>query len=229
MLQSYADDDSWTFFTLAGCPMEFVQAMFKLAKLSSIYEKTKSMEWTIFNTIPVDMVAEEVKAFRNIERISLHELDDFRDDPNIRHNRYLCVEAWRHTILLFICRVFGHVQTAQDLRKIDYHSRLILDHTRCIPESDFTQKQLLLPIFLAAAEVGDERNRSFARHYCYHWNNVSRFGHFGSAVELLELIWSDWDENTRDSYWWGTKIKAGNESQWGSTTDSSMAQEILLG
>jgi hypothetical protein len=227
MLTNFADDDNWTFFTLTGCPVEFVQVMFKLAKLAWIYERTKDMEWTIFNSIPVDMICEEVKAFVNNEALSLDDLDGLDEEPSARRSRYLCIEAWRHAILLYVCRVFDNARAMRELRKIDYHSRMILDHARCIPGSDYTQKQLLLPVFLASAEVGDERNRNFARRYCKHWNTITRFGHFGSAGELLESIWADWDTSTRTDYWWGTKIRAGTETQFGAS--SSMVQEVLLG
>lgn len=228
MIAAFNDRHSWDFFTLNGCPIEFVRAMAKLAKLASIYEKTRTMEWTIFNTIPVDGIVEEVREYKNVEETDLDDLDEEDIDVNVQRSRYLCIEAWRHAILLYVCRVFNSSQDAGGLRRIDYHSRHIFDSVRCIPETDFIQKQLLLPVFLAGAEAGSQRDRDCARDYCAYWNAVSRFGHFASAGQLLNDIWEDWSELTRSEYWWGMKVAAGQDGQWTNSADL-MPSEVLLG
>ena len=165
-LMAYNESDGWSFFTLNGCPAEFVMAMAQLAKLSSIYEQTSHMEWTIFNKFPVDVVIEEVKAYHNEEEVTSDDFDHLKEDPEARRNRFHCVEAWRHTIILYACRVFTLMQDENGMRLINHLARVILDHVRCIPHTDILQKQVLLPVFLAASEVGDERNRAFVRRWC---------------------------------------------------------------
>lgn len=216
------DAQSWDFFTLYGCPMEFLRHMAELSKLASIYEKTKAMEWTIFNVLPVDVIIEHVRQYRNPECVDVSALEHDEADVEAQYSRYLCIEAWRNAILLYICRVFRATQDAPSLRQIDHHKRLILDSVRCIPETDFTQKQMLLPVFLAGAEAGTERDRSVARSYCAFWDQTSRFGHFGSAGQMLEEIWAGWAEDNRSDYWWGVL-------PWTISADGPLATEVLLG
>ena len=228
-ITEFHDRQSWDFFTLYGCPIEFVRTMAHLAKLASIYEKTKTMEWTFFDTLPVDIIIEEVSKYKNPEALHPSDLEDDQNDLNAQQHRYLCIEAWRHAILLYALRVFNATQDASGLRKIDYHARMILDAVRCIPESDFTQKQVLLPVFLAGAEAGAERDRIIARSYCTYWDTKSRFGHFDSAEHILEDIWSGWSEDTRSWYWWGSKIAPNNASQSADPDAGPLTSEILLG
>lgn len=226
-LHGFDDGDGWSCFDLNGCPIELISAMARLAKLASIYKKTTEMEWTIFNLHPVKVIIDEVKLYVNDEKVEWDELNHLSDDINLRRNRYYCVEAWRHAILLYTYRVFTQRPDERELRAIDYLSRLILDCVRCIPSSDIIQKQILLPVFLAAAEVGDEETRSMVREYCAYWSNASRVYHFQTAGCLLDSIWKDWDPLTRDVYWWGVKI---DPQDW-MTNDSgqTLVSELLLG
>ena len=58
-------EDAWTFISLHGCPVELMAVMRELARLASIYEKSAKLEWTIFNTYPVDLLLEDVLNFKN--------------------------------------------------------------------------------------------------------------------------------------------------------------------
>ncbi|KAL7936978.1 fungal-specific transcription factor domain-containing protein [Trichoderma chlorosporum] len=202
--------DQRSFFALNGCPAEFLPAMARLAKLSAIYEHTTTMRWTIFDRTPVDDVIQKVRDFVNKEDATISEIEHLEDDPDARRNRFHCIEAWRHAILLYVCRVFNPKQDARQVRHIRYLARIILDSVRSIPITEIIQKELLLPVFLAASEAGDEQSRSFVRQYCGHWSDVSHFYHFNSTLTLLESIWSDWDPSTGDTYWWGVKVRAGH-------------------
>lgn len=215
-------------FNLNGCPLDFVSAMARLAKLAAIHETTLQMEWTIFNRFPVDTIIEEVRNYTNHESVTFEDMEYLEEDPDARRNRYHCIEAWRHAILLYTCRAFTSKQDDYGLRQISQLSRIILDSVRCIPLTNLLQKQLLLPVFLAAAEMGSEVDRSFARRYCKHWSDVSGYYHFESAAMLLEDIWRDWDLSTRMEYWWGLKVGGG---AWTSAEDSpqSLVSEVLLG
>ncbi|KIW11300.1 hypothetical protein PV08_10600 [Exophiala spinifera] len=228
MLVEHGDSPDWSFFALNGCPIELVVAMAKLAKLASIYEKTQQMEWTIFDRTPVDQVITEVKDFVNKEDATLIDIGLAEDDIDAQRDRFHCIEAWRHAILLYTCRVFDRPQESMGLRVISHLTRVILDHVRCISRRSFIQKQVLLPVFLAGSEVSDEQDRAFIREYCKHWSAAARFYMFESTRFLLEDIWGDWDSSTRGSYWWGLKVGLNNGN--GTTGESSeLPMQVLLG
>ncbi|KAJ6442489.1 sugar transporter [Purpureocillium lavendulum] len=223
-------NDGWSFFDLNGCPLGLLVAMARLAKLASVHEQTLRMEWTMFNRSPVDAALREVKEFVNDAEVGLDDIHNLEEEANTRRNRYHCVEAWRHAIMLYACRVFTREQDPYQLRQIDHLARIILDSVRCIPKTDILQKQLLFPVFLAASEACNETDRVFVRQYCKHWSNVSRFYHFESAATVLESVWDDWSLSTRGSYWWGVKISQG--AAMGLPTevhDMALAEELLLG
>lgn len=228
-LAEYDETDGWSFFTLNGCPAELVLAMARLAKLASIYEATTKMEWTTFNRHPVDVIVAEVRKFVNKEDLDLHDLETQDSDVNARWNRYHCIEVWRHTILAYVCRVFTPTQDPNGIRQIRHLARVILDHIRCIPPTDIVQKQLLLPLFLAASEAVDEWSRSFAREYCTLWASASRFEHFGDALRLLEEIWGDSGTRARDVSWWGMKTGRESSSRSDGLEKESTVMEYLLG
>jgi hypothetical protein len=222
------ENDGWSFFALNGCPVEFVVAMASLAKLASIYDKTTKMEWTIFNDLPVRIVEEDVKAFINVESITFDDMESLEDDTSARLNRFYCIEAWRHAILLYTPRVFRPKQNVHQILKIQHLARVVLDSVRCIPQRAVIQKQLLLPIFLAGSEVEAEWDRFFVRQYCRHWSEKSRFYHFESVAEMLEDIWKDWNVSARETYWWAHKI-AVKPRDWNEERTQVMDIEILLG
>jgi Fungal specific transcription factor domain len=219
--------DGWTFFILNGCPAELAMAMRRLARLASIYEKASSMEWTTFNTTPVDIITKEVTQWRNHEDVTVDEAAYLEDDMDGRRNRFHCTEAWRCAILLYARRVFVQRQDASGLRSINYLTREILDHIRCIPKTATVQKQVLLPVFLAGAEVGDEPVRDFVRDYCSYWSAKSGYLMFNTVATLLETIWTEWDVSIRDSYWWGVKVN--NTASSPLPGEQLQVSELLLG
>jgi hypothetical protein len=227
-LAESGESEGWSFFALNGCPIEFVTAMARLAKLASIYDKTTRMEWTIFNDLPVRIVVEDIKSFVNVEALSFDDMESLERDAGAKRDRFHCIEAWRHAILLYALRVFRPRQNGLQVRQIQHLARVILDAVRCIPQTEVIQKQLLLPVFLAGAEFETEWDRSFVRHYCKHWSEVSRYYHFESVTELLEGIWNEWDVTTRDEYWWGHKINP-KSSDLDDGRSQGIVSEILLG
>ena len=176
------------------------------------------------------------------------------EEPDAQLNRLHCTEAWRKATLLFAYRVFfrrnqttstgddagdgggsssssTHEDSLQHRRRrqITILSRQILDHVRCIPSTAIVQKQTLLPVFLAAAEItvstsDFEATRDFVRNYCRHWSATARYGMFTTVGILLERVWADadpavgttateslagsgvGDTEPRDEYWWGCTV-----------------------
>lgn len=245
------EEDNWTFFGLNGCPAEFIMFMARLSILAATYETVQTMEWVTFSTVPVEAIMAEVQAWTNPEDVTAESIarsidsddnnyDHPEDDPDTRRTRFHCIEAWRHAILLYAHRVFYRPQTAAGLRSITHLARVVLDHVRCIPQSDTLQKQTLLPLFLAAAETGDEATRNFARGYCAHWTAETRYSMIGTVEALLESIWADWlpDTLSRRVYWWGTKVASAavvdneNDSNAHHVSpggDGGLVSELLFG
>ncbi|GJN79976.1 hypothetical protein PLIIFM63780_003500 [Purpureocillium lilacinum] len=147
------------------------------------------------------MVLTEVKDFTNDAEVGFEDLNNLEEEANDPYQ----------------------------LRQIDHLARVILDSVRCIPETDILQKQLLLPVFLAACESCSETDRVFIRQYCKHWSKVSRFYHFESAAAVLEDIWKDWSLSTRSVYWWGVKVGNGGLMGSGVEAQGTLAMELLLG
>jgi len=168
--------------------------MASLAKLSSTYEKVTSLncEWTTFNLLPVELLTDELKTWKNEDDCSFQDLES-HEDPDIKRDRYHCSEAWRQAIMLYAMRVFSKKQDQGGLQSIKFLSRLIIDHVRCIKQDALIQKQALIPICLAAVESGDEADRAFARQYNYNWSLRSRYHMFETAQTILEKIWAGWE------------------------------------
>lgn len=223
LLEGFDETDGWSFLTLAGCPTEFVTAMARLATLAYSHEREPLAHAIQHSEIQV--ILDQVKNFDQVYDFNI--VNAFgAQDPNNGLNRHYCVESWRHAIILYALRVFQTTYTTHDLSAIQYHSRMILDNARCISPTEPFQKQVLLPVFLAGAEVGDEFNRSFVRQYCAHWSKACNFDQFSGALQLLENIWKDWHVTNRDDYWWGVKIGKGYENN---TESGELRKELLLG
>jgi hypothetical protein len=163
----YGRADGWSYFDLTGCREEFVIAMIKLAKLAAQNEKAEEMEWLVFDTFPVDEVEDLLRELPS----SLPDYDSTEDEEtlNLGSDRYHCDEAWRCALLLYITRVFRWKRDGPIPGTAGYLARVILDHARNIRRSVTFQKQLLLPVFLAGAEVRRQENRDFVREYCQYW------------------------------------------------------------
>ncbi|KAF2115738.1 fungal-specific transcription factor domain-containing protein [Lophiotrema nucula] len=147
MLATQDTGESWSFIVLNGCPIEFVIAMTRLAKLAAIYTKTTRMDWTIFNTFPVEVIIDEVKDYVNQEKVDIDHPGNLDEDPNARRNRFHCIEAWRHAILLYAYRVFAPNQEEAKLRLISHLARVVLDSVRCIPREDTLRSSYCYPYF----------------------------------------------------------------------------------
>ena len=103
----------------------------------------------------------------------------------------------------------------RDLRRQLHRAvRTSLNHVRCVRRSSQTQKQLLLPIFLAGSETTDEELRGVVRGYCEWWANKSRYQMFSTVPDLLTDIWAAIDKARDDTLdgasdetpWWGNVI-----------------------
>lgn len=200
--------DDWSFFDLTGCPGELFDHLFHLAELARQSEIARSMEWLSFNISPVIAIEEEILAWVN-------DISPCGDDPDVtdaeaeqrfheQQDRYYCAEAWRHTLLLYIESVF---KSDRQKRPLAVHKlvRKTIDSIRCCRQTSQTQKQLLLPVFLAGSETSDENMRDFVKSYCSYWGEKSRYGMFNSTPVLLDEIWAS-------NKWWGEIIDSKTKS-----------------
>ena len=220
--------DEATFFALNGCPYFFMKIMWQLAKMAARYKQTL-LERGPFDMQQVEDLSESLNGWTNNDAMSIEDIRASHEDTEQRIDRFHCVEAWRYAIILYSRRVFRSQQNLADLRVIDHLIRVILDHVRCIRETEMVQKQVLLPIFLAAVEVKDEHNRNFVRQYCNRWSKTARYSQFETALALIEDIWAGSDAGQRDVYWWGCKI---GDYVWSDEYDyggHGIQKELLLG
>lgn len=124
--------------------------------------------------------------------------EDTEKENQEQHDRFHCAEAWRCALLLYVECVFKRDASQRSSALINLVRRT-LDYIRCRQRSSQTQKQLLLPVFLAGSETSDEGKRPFVKDYCAYWAKTSRYSMFNSVPTLLDEIWST-------VVWWGTVI-----------------------
>ncbi len=183
------------------------------------------MKWLAFNISPVIDVQEKLKNWKNELDPSLGTVDssvgeNTEKEIHEQHDRFHCAEAWRCALLLYIECVFKHEAGQRSAALINLVRRT-LDHIRCCQRSSQTQKQLLLPVFLAGSETSDEGMRAFVKDYCAYWAETSRYSMFNSVPTLLDEIWST-------GVWWGTVI---NKMATGPTSGgrAKATTQLLLG
>lgn len=211
MNQAYLDflvrwekQDEWSFFDLTGCPRELLVHLFQLAELAKQSEIASSMKWLTFDMTLVKEIEQELGEWTNdtcssnsppqshiTEDEAIKQLHDEQD-------RWHCAEAWRYALLLYIESVF---KTDHQRPSVRVHRlvRKTIDHTRCCRRTSQTQKQLLIPVFLAGSETKDEDMRYFVKDYCTYWGEKSRYSMFDSVPVLFDEIWTT-------GTWWGAII-----------------------
>jgi hypothetical protein len=201
----WGKQDEWSFFDLTGCPRQLLVHLFHLAELAQQNEIAMSMKWLTFDISPVEEIEQELVQWGNeaypppVERAP-QDLSDVEVEKQLfeQQDRYHCIEAWRCASLLYLERVFKSDRRKRHLA-LSKLVRRTLDHIRCCRRSPLTQKQLLLPIFLADSDTLDEEMRGFVKECCLYWGEKSRYGMFNSVPTLLDEIWST-------GKWWGVVI-----------------------
>ncbi|KAA8651225.1 uncharacterized protein ATNIH1004_000103 [Aspergillus tanneri] len=217
-LRSHETDDQWSFYQLSGCPTELVVHISSLAELAQQKELASSMTWLAFDLTPVLHIEAQICSWKNPSSCSYfatdfelnHTAGTDEDTLHARKDRYHCIEAWRHALLLYIERVFKWDRGVSQPKTMGRLIRSTLDHVRCCRRTSMTQKQLLLPVFLAGSETRDEEMRSVVRRYCRWWGQRSRYHMFHSVPSLLEEIWAA-------ESWWGDVVDSKTRGTSGQT------------
>ncbi|CAK7209052.1 hypothetical protein SBRCBS47491_000306 [Sporothrix bragantina] len=83
---------------------------------------------------------------------------------------------------------------------LQFLARRTLNHVTSCRRTTFVQKQLMLPVFLAGAEIRDAGLRNDARNYCVWWGSKTRYNMFVTARALLEEVWR---RGESEDLWWG--------------------------
>ncbi|KAK4865451.1 hypothetical protein LT330_009239 [Penicillium expansum] len=203
-LVRWEEQDEWSFFDLTGCPRELLVHLFELAELAKQCEIALSMKWLTFDMTPIKRIENELIGWKNdadsplsgnnsklTEEDAIKQLDEQQD-------RYHCAEAWRHALLLYLEYIFKCDRKRRSI-SVNRLVRKTIDHIRCCRRTSQTQKQLLIPVFLAGSETSDEDMRHFVKEYCAYWGEKSRYSMFNSVPVLFDEIWAS-------GKWWGAVI-----------------------
>ena len=220
---SSGSDDSQLFFDLSGCPAVFAKFMTRLARTAAKFEATQFFAWARFDDSPVDELERCLKSWSNPYGNTCHNIK-IEEDPQVTRDSFHCVEAWRHALLIYILQVFRRDQREDNAKTTAYFARLILDHTRCIRRSSVTQKQVLLPVFLAGSEVLDVSSRKEICDYCSFWAEANGYYMFQNVADLLGSVWKDRKQHAEQPYWWGMTV-----DRYTQTAAGSMTTQFLLG
>lgn len=199
-LVRWEQQDEWSFFDLTGCPRELFMHLFDLAELARQREIASSMKWLSFSTVPIVEIKMELIRWKNDhdaplvgdgadgeeeeeegkESVILN--SEAEEQLHAQQDRFHCAETWRCALLLYLERVFQSDNTHKSRRlAVSKLARRIINHSQCCRRTSQTQKQLLLPIFLAGCETADAEMREFVKGYCTYWGERSRYSMFNSA------------------------------------------------
>lgn len=216
---SFQGSDQWSFYELTGCPDELVVHLIHLAELAKQSELAANLAWLSFDLSPVLEIRAAVETWQRDEFAQAHLTDnpteiEGHEDAETRwqrqQDRYHCAEAWRQSLLLYTQRVFTWRRPDPPSPILKLLARKTLDHVRSCRRMFQTQKQLLLPVYLAGSEVTDEEFRQFAREYCNWWATRSRYNMFSTVPVLLEQVWKGGPHALPPYLWW-----------WGAVVDKN--------
>lgn len=220
MVMSFEKVDGWTFNTLKGCPIELIGVMAQLGRMAELYHRAEKMGWTVFDEWNVVPELAKIRSMLEGDPSNIY-YDDGHDEGQHHTN-----EAFRYAIMLYTYRVFDRQRDEQTPSTIAKLADLTMEHVLLIGQNRPIQKQVLLPVFLAGAEMKTPESRSTIEDYCRYWSRKSHFGHFDSALEVLQDLWRVADADP--TIWWGAHLES---YPWAKVTQGyeDMVQELFLG
>lgn len=209
--------NSSDFYSISGCPEELFKYMYQLAAYAHEFELASRMTCVTFDMGPVLAVAKALKEWQppyssesdaDIDHLSGAGLPiDCRSDPvhaaHYIEDLYHCAQAWRFALLIYVERVFKCRRHEASQTRLSLYARKTLNSMSSCRRSVMVQKQLLLPVFLAACETEDENLREEAREYCRWWAGQTRYEMFITSLGMIEEVWASYADT--DS-WWGSLI-----------------------
>lgn len=222
-------EHAWDFYNISGCPAELFQYMSQLGTYAHEIELASNMTCVTFDMGPVLAVEKALKEWRTPcfddpdadidDPVASGLPDDWNLTPiqaaHYVQDLHYCAQAWRFALLIYIERVFKWRRGEASMTRISLYARKTLNSMLSCRQSVMIQKQLLLPVFLAACETEDEKLRNEARNYCKWWASKTRYEMFITSLGLLEEVWATAADP--DS-WWGSlidqKFKVGRTRQY---------------
>lgn len=223
MLIAKEAEDEWSFYDLTGCPGDLIAHLLDLAELAKQNEIAATTKWLKMDPTPVLHIEAAIKAWQNPFADSFTSFPSASDasktdaqgstDPlpteeemQNREDQYHVVEAWRLAMQAYVERLFNWDRSQKPPRILTIYARRTLDHVRCCRHTSQTQKQALLPVFLAGSETGDQEMRAFSRNYCDWWTTRSRYNMFNTVISLLDVLWEEQSDGKSAAIWWGSII-----------------------
>ncbi|ETS77696.1 hypothetical protein PFICI_09758 [Pestalotiopsis fici W106-1] len=221
------DMSKTSFYGVAGCPKFLFENMVRLGVYAREFELVASMTCVRVDLGPILAIEKDIIGWEPVKGAITSELvvpgeeaetlESAQVEEDLRH----CAEAWKFGLLVYIERVFKWDRKEEISPMVQFLARKTLDHVRCCRRESMTQKQLLLPMFLAGCEVKDEWLRKEASDYCDWWGKKTRYDMFLTASALLQTVWDD-EEAFK---WWGPVID--QHGYLGS--DGTMGRQYLFG
>ncbi|KAF5858061.1 hypothetical protein ETB97_004904 [Aspergillus alliaceus] len=210
-LLSLEEESLWTFFDMTGCPRGLLVALVQLAHMAAERERVLDMRFACFNLKLVDDIEDSIY---NWSPSSHEEPLDWKDEEemHLEQDRIHCFEAWRFALLLYIQRVFRWNRKTAPWGRIKFLARKVVDHIQSCRLSSFVSKQVLMPVFLAGAELQNQDCRDTMLRYCHEWHKKSGYKPFGDTRSLLEEIWKEQEESDSQLVWWGSVIDAKHKN-----------------
>lgn len=232
------DSAGHEFFTLTGCPLDILRFMARLAVYAHEHRLASGMSCVRFDTAPVRRLQQRLGMWASPAFADPQMPDDLWTLPDTspdgamedRLDRYHCAESWRNALLLYMGRIFAQPErlgeeseeedrqgTRNDRKDIqakpnspilEHLARRTLNHVKSCRNTNFVQKQLLLPVFLAGCETRDAGLRADAREFCSWWCGRTRYKMFLTARAIMEDVW-------QQGVWWGAvvdqRVRSGKE------------------
>lgn len=204
---------TWSFFGISGCPGQLLKCVVELADLAKQAEIAASMRWLTFDLTPVlaieqqllemncALLVENTREIHEGEKSEKEEEEDF----HVYKDNVHCAETWRLALLMYIERVFKWDRSSPRPASLKRLMRSLFDCVLSCRRTSQTQKQMLLPIFLAGSEALTDDMRQLVLDYCGWWTQRSQYYMFHTVSSLLEEIWS-LSKDGRSDLWWGWMI-----------------------
>ena len=111
--------------------------------------------------------------------------------PSHATDRYCCEQAWKYGLVVYlVTKRREHVERAQF---VEFCTNLVTIYTRNLSCSSF-QKQLLLPVVIAGAQVDDIETRQCFREYCVRHRSEVKYALYEDGLNIMETTWTLRDE-----------------------------------
>lgn len=255
ILMTCRSNSNWSILALNGFPDELFGAIYDLASAASRgcdEEEVSGLELRL-SEFQFDAPNEEISHLSSCWRLALLlyceravRTQSRAHSPSsnaVTHETGVPLLSSKHSERpsSFTTGIGSSPSTDQDRRK--YLAEEIIWLVRELPPESAVQKQCLIPLTLAACEIGSDMEqlhfRIMAEQYCRRWSNLCGLRAFDAALGIMETVWQLVDNGLDiENIWWGEVINLRIESQavtgltYGALSEeesSPVSKEYLLG